>query len=474
MDAGPATTSPRPAETKAVGVRHILPKQEILVFCAWLRMMWRPCVFLLVGMVFPCLFPRGANAQILRIGPFDFYANTFASIAYNSNVDESYPEEVEPGYQEGDFYYLLGFNVRTDTLHIRPNLRLNLNAGMSWEDYFERDDLDVTTYNVALNLQGNLLNQFAFGVNAMSEFTTEAEKDTYIPGGAKRDPHEIDTLDTFLNWRHQKLRVETKATYTRERHDKEEFKEGGDQDETVLFAGAYLDVFSWGSIYYSVEKTDTDYVYGEDTTEIVKNFGLQGAIPLTWIPHPHITYSIGFESEDSDADPEKDATWEPAHTIRAEDSLQIGTSLSLAGYVQWENKVYDDDVTLTYALSLKQQINPRMVHTISFEQEPEATFGSNQDTKKTTTAYQLDIRDILIRDLSFSFMAEYLEEEPLESDANTEYTTTWGVSLSHSRRLSRRLSRSLAYIYTWENSNFHDDGANEVHEIIYTLNYAFD
>ena len=47
------------------------------------------------------------------------------------------------------------------------------------------------------------------------------------------------------------------------------------------------------------------------------------------------------------------------------------------------------------------------------------------------------------------------------------------LHMSHQRQLSRRLSRNLAYEYTWENSNFHDQGANEKHLVTYSFSYAF-
>ena len=58
-----------------------------------------------------------------------------------------------------------------------------------------------------------------------------------------------------------------------------------------------------------------------------------------------------------------------------------------------------------------------------------------------------------------------------DPNAQSEYTTTMTFSLSHSRVLSRRLSRTLSYTYTWENSNFHTEGANEKHLVMYVLNY---
>ena len=76
--------------------------------------------------------------------------------------------------------------------------------------------------------------------------------------------------------------------------------------------------------------------------------------------------------------------------------------------------------------------------------------------------------------LNFHASALYEMETPLgEEEAETEKTTTLTTGLSHVRQLSRRLNRVLAYEYTWENSNFHDGGANEKHLATYSLTYTF-
>lgn len=115
-----------------------------------------------------------------------------------------------------------------------------------------------------------------------------------------------------------------------------------------------------------------------------------------------------------------------------------------------------------------------MQHSLTYEREPESTFGSNEDTETTTYGYDFAIRDLLISGLTFSFVAQYETSTPLgAADAVTEDTTTMDVGLNHSRQLSRRLSRVLAYQYTWENSNFHDEGAMQQHLVTYGLTYLF-
>ena len=76
--------------------------------------------------------------------------------------------------------------------------------------------------------------------------------------------------------------------------------------------------------------------------------------------------------------------------------------------------------------------------------------------------------------LDFHASAMYEMETPLgDEDAETEKTTTLTAGLAHTRQLSRRLTRILAYEYTREDSNFHDEGAMEKHLATYSLTYAF-
>ena len=110
---------------------------------------------------------------------------------------------------------------------------------------------------------------------------------------------------------------------------------------------------------------------------------------------------------------------------------------------------------------------------LAFSCEPLDTFGSDAETESTTFTYSLGINPFFVKGLSFNGSAEYAIDKPLDKSSPTERTTTFNAGLSHSRALSRKLSRTLSYTYSWENSNFHHDGANIEHLVTYQLNYVF-
>lgn len=432
------------------------------------------------------LLPIPASAQILRLGPFDIVSSIQTEIAYDSNIDDVYPEEEIDGIQPGDFYAMGKINASTRA-SLRPNTTLVLSGGFGYQKYLEREDSDIPLYDAIATLSVTLPPMFTLDANASAVFTSEAldqpgEKrdNVYYPGGKRRDPKLTVSCDSAINWKWRQLRAEGHVSWVREAYDHEDSKLG-DNDETTYSAAAYWDVFSWGSIYYSYEHVFTTHPHsseGEnptpDETEITKNFGLSGSIPLSWIPHPQLTYSIGIESEDSNTSAEKDATWEPSHTLSAQDSFPITPSLLFSGSLTWERAIYDDEITLTYSLSLRHSWGKHIVQDLQFDQEPSKTFGSNQDTKTTTYSYSLGISDFFLRGVSTGFSARYEISEPLEDENPTiEYTTNFSAHIGHSKSFSPRLSRTLNYTYTWECSNLHIDGAQEKHLISYGLNYVF-
>jgi len=416
-----------------------------------------------------------ALAQTFRLGQFDFFLTGKAEIGYESNIDGAYPEEEDPNYEKGDFFWLPGLALRSSSVAMRPSTTFNFAGAVEYLDYFKRSDEDAELYDLNLNFQ-TVLPRLTLGGLGRAAYEVESEQDTYRPGGSLRDPMAQQEGSVFANWNYRKFRIETHADYTSERHDKEEYKPD-DEDETTLFAGVYLDLFTWGSIYYSWEKVVTTLVeLDEETDEVTKNFGLAGSIPLSWLAHPKITYSVGFESEEVDTKGEEgeDPTWEPTHTITAQDELQLSKAISLAASATWENTEDEDEVTFEYNVQLSQQLGPRAQHSVTFAQEPQETFGSNADTETTTYTYNFGVKDLFFYGLGLTFVAEYELETPLgEEDEETEKTTSYDVTLNHTRQLSRRLSRDIAYSYSWENSNFHHEGALEEHLVTYGVTYDF-
>lgn len=430
---------------------------------------------------------RPAPGQTLRLGALDLYLTGRLEVGYESNIDGAYPEEEDPIYEKGDFYWSPGLTLQADPVRMRPSTTLNIGAAFEYMDYLERDDEDTELYNVNVDFQ-TVLPRITFMGHGMASHEIESEQDSsYRPGGSKTDPMQTLEASVMLNYSLGKLRVETHADHTIERHDKEEYKPDN-QDETTLFGGVFWDVFSWGSLYYSWENVVTEFVEtDEETDETTQNFGISGAIPLSWLRHPKISYSFGFEYEEVETQDggKDDPTWEPTHTITVMDEFQLSKSLLLSFSATWEDtwtddKVSlsntsdeDDEVTFEYSVLLSHEISPRVQHSLSFTQEPRDTFGSVTDTETTTYAYALGVKDILFYGLNAGFSAEYELSTPLGSDEPTERTTSMEVSASHSRQLSRRLSRSLSYTYSWENTNFHHDGALEEHVVTYGLDYQF-
>ncbi|HAL92484.1 MAG TPA: hypothetical protein DCM68_05600 [Verrucomicrobia bacterium] len=429
-------------------------------------------------------------AQTFKLGLFEFLLTARTELGYQSNVDGAYPEEEDPNYQKGDFYWMPGVSMQSSSVGMRPSTTFNLSGSYEYMDYFKRNDEDTELYDFNVTFQ-TAHPRLTLGGNGLISYEIESEQDTYRPGGSKRDPMMTQEGSVFANWNYGKFRLEGNADHTRERHDKEEYR-ADDQDETLLFAGVFLDLFTWGSLYYSWENDVTTMVETEEETdEITENFGISGTIPLSWLARPKITYSFGFESEDVDTGEgeDKGATWEPTHTLTVMDEFQLSKSLHLAMSATWEDTWTDDEiswttpsgevatdeeVTFEYNVQLTHQLSPRAQHALTFTQEPQETFGSTADTETTTFGYNFGIKDLILYGLSFAFSAEYELSTPLgEEDAETEKTTTFDVSLNHSRQLSRRLSRNLTYTYSWENTNFHDDGAMEEHEVIYGFAYAF-
>ncbi len=452
-----------------------------------------------------------APAQTLRLGQFEFTLLGTLEVAYDSNVDEAYPEEQERGAQKGDFYWMPGFSLRSEPVPIWPRTLVNAFGSFAYQDFFVRNDLDTETYEIGLDFQ-TTHPRLTLGGLLDSKIEVDAEIDVYKPGGASRTQTKTDEANLFANWNYRLVRLEGSADFTRERNYYLK-DQADDNDELALMLGAYVDnfhklslystweytdtiytetdkeeeetvyttgatftPFRWGGVYYEWKDTiTTTYPGGEEEDDVETKFGLTGDIPLDLFRHPRITFSVGLKYEDATSTAEEDEeTWEPVYTLTVADELQLTKTVRLSGNANWDNDVDADEVSFVYNVVLEQAIGPRAKHALTFSQEPERTFGSNSDTENTTYGYGLAINDLIFYGLNLTFDATFEEETPLgEEEARTEETTTYTLNLAHTRKLSRKLSRILAYTYSWENSNFHFEGANERHLLTYGLTYEF-
>ena len=461
---------------------------------------------------FLLLLPRIGHAQTMRLGMADWFLQAKTDVGYDSNVDGAYPEDEDPDREKSDFYWMPALTLRSAPWVMAPRTKFNVNAGIAYQDYFVRNDLDTELYNAQLAFQTENPRLTLGGMEG-TDYDLSSSADDYKPGGVSRDPTLTHKANVFANLLYRALRVETRADYTQERHDYEEYWEG-DNDETVLFAGATLspvpkltlmaswkntttlyplsneeeeetvytadtalNLFSWGGLFYTWERTITiEKLTDASKEETVSTFGLRGAIPLELLRHPQITYSFGasYEEEETEETGVVEKTWEPVHTITASDDFQISKSLRLAGSATWESKVDEDEISFVYNVSLEHRLAPTVKHALTLTREPEPMFGSTSDTDTTTYGYDFSWGDFIFQNLKMTFNATYEESTPLEEKApETEKTINYTFGLNHTRPLSRKLNRIVSYTYTSEDSNFHDFGPNEKHLAIYGFTYDF-
>lgn len=467
------------------------------------------------------LVPGSVFAQSFRLGMIDWFLQAKTEVGYDSNVDDAYPEEQDSFRERADFYWMPGLTLRSAPLVMAPRTTYNLNAGIAYQDYFTRSDLDTALYNAQLSFQ-TATPRLTLGGMGGTDYSADGIAESYVPGGVGRDPTLTHMANAFATLLYRALRLESRVDFTSERHDLEKYWDG-DQDETILFAGAQLNpltklalnaswqetitlltlsgeetdetkyaagstlnLFSWGGLFYTWEQTITLDPNDQATEETVSTFGLTGTIPVELIRHPKITYALGmsYEEEETEETGVTEKSWEPTHTITASDDFQLSRTLRLSGSATWQsdlagnaiwqqNDIDSDEISFIYNVMLEHQLAAKVQHSLTFTQEPEPTFGSTTDTKTTTYAYDFKWGDLLVKGLDMNFNASYEESTPLEEAAETEQTTLLTFGLTHTRPLSRKLSRIITYQYTWEDSNFHDFGPNEKHLAIYGFTYDF-
>lgn len=449
-----------------------LAKTPVRLGASYARPLTRALALLLCLAI--ALGPASALADALKVGPFTLHPSASVTLGYDSNVDDAYPEEVDPNYRKDDFYVKPGITLVADTLHLRPATTVDLSATWAYDKYFERTDLDTDTYNLSAVFNTTLRYLTLNGGVTAERKTEHDQDDTYYPGGTSRDPYNTFDANIKAMLTLRKLRLEAGEEYNRETHDLERFKDAS-QVEITTTAGTYYDFTDWMNAFYTYERVYTEYLETdeESTTDVTHEVGIGGTVPKSILRRPDVSWSAGMTKEEKDG--EDDAEWEPAFTLAASDTYQLAKYLTLAWNVSWDSEEDDDDedVGFTYGATLTHVWGPYITQTASYEREPLDTMGSTVDTDTTTYSYTLSIANFFLKGVTAAYGFTYEIAKPQDGESETERTTTHDFSLTHSRQLTKRLSRTMGYTYKWENSNFHHDGANEKHLVEYMLNYAF-
>jgi len=364
-----------------------------------------------------CL-PLASNAQFLRIGPFDFEVGTELEGIYTTNVEQERPSETDADRE--DWYYVISLFADSEA-SLSPRTIVSLDTGLSIERHLNRPDLDNT--------------QDPFGRFRL-DVSTELGANTTVFGDVSYE----------------------------QRHQDEDFKDA-DQDTTTIGAAVEYKLFKRLSPTYTYERKkeelmDEDDVVvaggDDDEWEVTQNIALK----FTIFERPKLTYSFGYEKDSTKQD-----KWLPKHTVDLTDDLELFNLPNLTLSVG-ASYTYEKDDTVEHEIS-------RTAHqSLNVAREPVDTLGSTSDTDNTKVSYNLTKEDLFIYNLVFTFTASYEIDDPLETDAETEKIWTYDVGLVHSRALTRKLSRSLAYNYSYEDSDQESEILDE-HRVTLSFTYMF-
>jgi hypothetical protein len=403
------------------------------------------------------LSPSLAEAQFLRLGPFDFTATTRAGAVYSDNIEQERSYETDA--EREDYYVFAGVDLQS-VADLTANSSLTIDTGVMYEKHFIRDDLDNSEEPF-----GRFRADYAQSIRHLTlkafygwERESESREDTYIPGGRSSKTRNVGTTTeygTSLEWSRDPFLVGASYDVEKERFDKEEFKDGEKDTTTYHYYG------DWKLSDRLTLEADRE----DETTETPDGkqdgWKLTDSVDLAVIllKKPSLTYKLGYEKESTD---KEDGKWEPTHTIDLGDGWVFESprvKLTLKAAYTYEKDPEEDDVTLTYGATLDHELAARVKHGLSFEREPRDTFGANEDTDTTTYGYYFNMDDVLIPDLDFRGDVTYEIDKPVSGPE--EKTTTVELALTHTREISARFRRIFRYEYSWEDSNLESEVLTE-------------
>ncbi len=405
-----------------------------------------------------CIFLLGvsAQAQFLRLGPFDFNGQVTAGLNWSDNVDSARPSEQDKQPAE-DTSFITGFSVDSDTTFGRSG-RITLGGGYEWEDYAKRNDLDEMRYfgnfRAETVWEGRLLTISPY---YSIERSVDSEIDEYIPGGNSlvMNPSIIEESGVTALWERDPFSAGADITYSRERYLKDRFK-SGDQDTTdVNFFGRWQ-ATEQASVEYRNENTRTQTINdpgSDDDWETTETIAVDWESQL-W-RRPKVTFSFGVEKEDTE---EEEGTWDPIYNVSLSDEYQFGSRLRLSYVINYDYETdpeEDDIIGLTFDGSLEHELGRNTRQSLTASREPRDTFGANEETDTTTYGYMLEVSDVLLRGLNFTGSYDYEINRPLTGPREDIEILT--ITISHDNQITPRLSRSLTYTHTREESSLESE-----------------
>lgn len=399
--------------------------------------------------------PGLADAQFLRVGPFDFSAKVRTGAVWSDNIEGERPSErVEQGR---DYFVYGGLDLRSEAA-MSGDGRVVIDTGFTVEKHFLRKDLDNSENPLGRFRAEAKKNMGRLELNAFYSWERSSESsDIVIPGvsGKTRNPKETTEYGWGGKWKGGRgLTLGADYDMLQDRFDKEQFKPQDKDTETITYFG------SWQfrpklRLEYEMEYEREAYVNETDPND---DWRATETIKLDWDAdfwrRPKVTFSFGVERED---ETDKKGHWEPIYEVKVQDVWDISSRLKLAyqATYTYEDNYEEDDIAFVYDVTLEHLINARTTQKVKLNREPRRTLGSTEDSDKTTWSYELKFDDVLVPNLSLGGMVSY--EVTVPPDPPTERVWIYQVKLQHLRQVTSRLKRALIYTYDAEDSNIEDE-----------------
>ena len=409
-------------------------------------------------------------AQVLRIGPFDFTAKGRVGAVWSDNIDGQRPSAQTD--EAMDYYGYYGLDL-SSVAALTGDGRVTLDTGFTVEKHVVREDLDNSEaplgyFRAAADKRYRRLSLATFYSWERSSSSTEI----VIPGvsGKTRNPQEAKEYGWGGTWRGYRLNLAADYKMLQDRYEKEEFREGDRNSETINYLAEWRAIRQL-SLEYRLEYTRDEEVNDPEANpewEATETWRVNFDELFNLWRHPKVTFSIGVERED---ERDKKGDWEPIYELTVSDDWDISSRLKLSysALYSYEDNPEEDDIAFTYDVAMEHQINSRTTHRLSLNREPRRTFGSSTDSDTTTWQYGIRFEDFLIPNLALGGAVNYDITIPPEGDE----THVWGytVSLAHNREVTSRLRRVWVYTFDAEDS---DQESEWLIENKVELNYVYD
>lgn len=420
--------------------------------------------------IWVCAGATSSFAQLLRLGPFDLNSRARLDAVYSSNVEQERKSEATA--EREDYFLVFGMDFFGDA-PVSPSTVLRLDTGFAIEKHFVRDDLDNSSSPFGrLRLDSvTELRNLTISAGAGWERKSESAEDVAMTGGRSkktRNPSEVTDYGIKLNWDNEVFYWGAGYRFSRERYQKQEFKDG-DKDETEYTWETGLRLTENLRLAYTGSRKITDMFEPEpDTTKELKQ---DAALLWTFQMFGHVQFDVSLGYTKDETDDEKE-DWGYKHSFGVRDAFDINPRLSLAYGASYtiEEQPEEDDVKFQYFGMLNHEVTSTLRQQLSASREPVKTFGSTQDTDSTRYGYSFTKSDFLIRDLSLNFSYLYEINKPVEGP--TEKIKTLNIGLNHRAEITYALSRDLSYLYHREDSSIQPDILDE-HRVTWSYVYTF-